>query len=349
VGVDIRRADLESDRDMLIESLRRYLTSASDGRRFDWLYTANPHGRASVWIATDTESGEFIGMVTGFPRRMCLAGRITSAWVLGDFCVGDKYRSLGPALQLQRTCLADVNSGTVPFCYDMPNTAMLAVYRRMGIAPSRQMFRMAKMLRVNRKVAESIGSSLVAEGVSLVGNALLGLGGLRRRLSGRKRAVEIVTDEKECGDEFSRLAEEIGSRYGVCVFRSADYLNWRYFANTYQQYQMITARRNGRLLGYAFFTQSGDQTTLSDLYGAEDPDVIGSLVETVVTISRERAVSTVSVPIGESHPWRSLLRSMGFVARESTPVITYGASDGFMKGGLDETGVWFLMHGDRDS
>ena len=46
--ITIQPADLERDRDVLISTLRDYLTPTSNERRFEWLYRQNPHGVPQV-------------------------------------------------------------------------------------------------------------------------------------------------------------------------------------------------------------------------------------------------------------------------------------------------------------
>src|SRR5580658_7630313 len=101
----IRPADLERDRDVLVRTLAQYLTPTSNQTRFDWLYHRNPHGPTRAWLAFDGDTGEVVGASAAFARRVVAEGIGKTGWVLGDFCIADKYRSLGPALQLQKATL----------------------------------------------------------------------------------------------------------------------------------------------------------------------------------------------------------------------------------------------------
>ena len=102
---------------MIIDCLRRFLSSEADAARYDWLYLQSPHGPASAWIAVDEGSGETIGVASAFPRRAVLDGAEVLGWVLGDFCIHPEYRTLGPALQLNRACLGAVDRGAAAYCY----------------------------------------------------------------------------------------------------------------------------------------------------------------------------------------------------------------------------------------
>jgi len=346
VNVSIRPVDLNAERDLLIDALARYLTPFSDARRFDWLYCHNPHGEAQAWMATDTDSGVIVGAAGAFPRRFYIDGHEACGWVLGDFCIHETYRSLGPALQLQRACLAAVEAGNMPFCYDFPSTRMMAIYKRLRIKPNSSMLRLAKPLRIDHHVKQIVNSPGVARGLSGMGNLLLRLRDTRRTSTA---AATISGLEGPCSEEFSALAREVGGRYGVCVQRSAAYLNWRYVTHPLRRYECLTARRAGALMAYAMFTQAGEEATLVEWFGIEEAAVLCGLIEEMVYRLRQRGVSTVSAPLGVAHPWVGLLQQLGFKVREAAPVVVYGSPCLQANAIRVEELNWFLMHGDRES
>ena len=344
-NVVIRRANLDLDRDILIDTLSRFLNPVADARRFDWLYKDNPHGEAQVWIAIDQQTGVAVGSAAAFPRRIYLGSREELVWVLGDFCINSEYRSLGPALQLQRACIAAVDSGKVAFCYDFPSAGMMAVYKRLGISPFARVLRLARPLRIDRQIESVIKSPLIASAVATVGNLLLATRAFQPLRNGKLR---VGLHDSECGEEFSDLARQVGDRHGVCVQRSAEYLNWRYRGNTYCAYEIITARRSGKLLGYAVIGQTGTDCIIADVFAIDSWATIRRLVEDVVTLCHARGVHTVSIPVLESHPWVSLFRRLGFRERESKPMVLYAPNNDILAKDLANR-RWFVMHGDRDS
>ena len=108
MSIEIRQAELEQDRQSIFNTLVRYLSPNLSEQRFDWLYERNPERKAIVWLAVDKNTQEVVGSAAAFPRAMVLGGEREMGWVLGDFCIDSHYRSLGPALQLQRACLTGV-------------------------------------------------------------------------------------------------------------------------------------------------------------------------------------------------------------------------------------------------
>jgi hypothetical protein len=345
MGLVIRSASLTSDREQLIVMLSRCLNPAYNAARFDWLYRDNPHGQAVVWVAQEPGSREIVGTAAAFPRRLYVGEEERLGWVLGDFCLAERYRSVGPALQLQRTCLSAVDAGAAALCYDLPSVAMMAIYRRLGMSPAGQMLRLAKPLRVDRKVKAVVSSPTLLRGLSVVGNTALKLRDWRPQAG---RSVTIALHDDVCGEEFSALARHVGGRYGVCVQRSAAYLNWRYGANPLSRCELLTARRGDALLGYVVFSHHEDDATLLDLFGSQDNSAIQDLLTNVVALLRIRGVVTITAPIADSHRWAALLQRHGFVVRETSPLIVYIPLRSEPRRGALARQNWSFMHGDRD-
>jgi len=347
MSIVIRAADLTADKTVLIDTMQQFLTPQSDEQRFNWLYLQNPFGPARVWIAMDeARTNSVIGMASAFPRRLYLNGQDQLGWVLGDFCLDLHYRSLGPAVQLQRVFLAEVAAGTMNCFYDFPSTGMMAVYRRLRVPETGAMVRLAKPLRIDRKVREFVKVPLIDQGISMTGNFLLRL---TDGVSSPSRDLECSLQQHLCGEEFTALAQRVASQWGIHIDRSAAYLNWRFLSNPLSRHEMLTIRSQDRLVGYAVFTHTGDNGTLIDLFGQTDPKILGGLVKALLRLLRKRGVVTVSAPLYSAHPLMSTLLELGFKKRESTPVVIYRASH--LRNRVNETNgtAWNLTSGDRDS
>jgi hypothetical protein len=346
MNISVRPADLDADRDLIVETLRQHLTPLSNYARFDWLYRYNPYGSARTWIALDTDDQTVVGVASAFPRRFYIRKGEEIGWVLGDFCVDDEYRSLGPALQLQRACLAGVGAGAVGLCYDFPSLRMMAIYKRLGITPYGHLVRLTKLLRVDQKIKEIVKPLILARWLSLVGNCLLEF--QLHCLEKSNGRLNIAIHEGDCAEEFSVLARRIGDQYGACVQRSAEYLNWRYLNHPLTQYEILTACTHDTLVAYAVFTQTGADGLIVDLFGVDDLTILRCIVNHVTVTLWQRGVSAVNVALSESHPWVKVFKPLGFRVRESLPIIICGPASTIQP---DTTAKsrWFLMQGDRDS
>jgi hypothetical protein len=264
--------------------------------------------------------------------------------VLGDFCIAREYRSLGLALALQRACLEGLSRSGAGFVFDFPSTTMMAVYKRLRISAEQTMVRHARLFRADRKVAERVPVRALARGLSTVANAGLRL---RDRTVKRAKNWEIAAESEACGAEFTEAGREWSARAGICVARTAEYLNWRYREHPRQRYEILTARAGGRLQGYLVYHIEGQDGMIDDLVG-EDEGVGGTLLMEVSAIARGRGVHTLSAPWLSSHPGGRLLEKCGFRPRESRPVVVVTLPAMISLPEQARNG-WYLSHGDCES
>jgi hypothetical protein len=334
----VREVTPRLERDALVRLLNRHLAPDIDNNRFDWLYFRNPHGLARVW-ALEYE-GELVGAGAAIPKNLRISGSASPivGCIFGDFCVASNYRSIGPALQLQRACLQAVDDGWARVAYDLPSGNMMAVYRRMGIRESGKLVRMAKPLRINREVAQQIQSATLANLVSQAGNAALRL---RDRIRSISSDLDTRNHEETFGPEFTQLFEHVGKNENWCVERSAAYLNWRFREHPITRYRTWTSRRKGHLEGYAITQRNRLDVQIVELC-TQAPEVLQSLVVSVIDSARAERANTLSMPVLAGHRHVKELRELGFQPRESAPVIAYGAAS------WTQSGAW-LSEGDRDS
>lgn len=345
MAISIRPADLSADRAIMVEALGRYLSKQCDGRRFEWLYRQCPHGEARAWIAYDETSDKLLGTASAFPRRMYVGGELRNGYVLGDFLILPEFRTLGPALRLQRACLEVAKPGGPGICYDFPAAAMVPVYKRLAIEPQEQFVRMAKPLRTDRVIQRRVKPPRLARALSALGNRVIEVRDLGRKQSSH---CAIALHEGPCGEEFSTLAGNVKGNHGVCVERSSEYLNWRYRSHFLNTYELITARLGNALKAYAVYKQEGENAEIVDLFGTNESAVLSDLIRGIATLARQRDVISLSASMLASHPRVVLFKRLGFYPRESCPVFVCPQSspvDGASASGL----AWFLMQGDRES
>lgn len=341
----VRRAQLEEEKTALITFLSTYLSKEAGEARFDWLYCKNPFGKARAWVVCDSETGKIIGLSAAFPRRVTSAGANVPGYVLGDFCIHPDYRSLGPALALQRTTLEDLSSEGSGFVFDFPSNSMLAIYKRLRVETSATMIRYAKPLRANRQIRRRIPNQLAARGLAAAANVALRVrdAGLRR-----SSAWAIEEETKLCGEEFTRAAQQWSARIGTCPVRTADYLKWRFLQHPQRRYRLLTARKESELCGFLIYHLEGEDAVIVDLLAEADGAFKALLVE-AIEMARGHRVHTLSVPFLPSQAGRYLLEDCGFEPRESSPVILLNLPWSAKNQGNLDANRWYLTHGDRES
>lgn len=340
MAIVVRKADVKKDHTVLIKALQTHLNPQADACRYEWLYCANPFGEAQVWLALD-DSGEAVGAAAAFPRPVLVRGRQGRGCVLGDFCISERHRSLGPALQLQKECLAGTRAGDYAFCYDFPSQRMAAIYGRLGLRPCGSLVRLAKVLGIDSDVLA--GPSLRRFAKSLARTGDLVLGWLDKSPSSRFLFSE---HRQRFGEEFTALSGDLAEHYAICTFRSATYLNWRYKDHPSLHYRVMTARtQQGKLAGYLISYRSGNAATIVDLAGGRDEKLLQGLVLAAAARLRSEGAKRLDFPVVGDSPWIALMRPCGFFPRETSPIMAW---DGQSQPIAASRQV-LLLAGDRES
>jgi hypothetical protein len=343
--LSVRQADLDQDRQIIIEFLYQSLTRQSDSKRFEWLYEKNPHGAARVWLAIDSRRDMIVGTAAAFPRVMQVSGKDVICWNLGDFAIDRNFRSLGPGILLQKACLGPVLKGEIPFFYDHPSDSMMAIYKRLGISESGWVQRFAKPLRIDQKLENLFVKGVITRGVGKVGNWLLEV---RDHRICYKHHYDVAIHDGYFSEEFTDLDKRVSRRYRVCGRRTAEYLNWRYSENPLSRYQVLTVRNQGELRAYAIFVCTERSAILVDFFGEEEPGIPGTILSAVTDILRKGGVFTLSIPVLEFSVLIPIMKRCHFYPRERAPFIVGTQQGGHFDGLVTNIENWFLTHGDRD-
>jgi hypothetical protein len=346
MSVNIFEADLHSHRELIVDHLSRHLGPQCNSERYDWLYLGNPHGAARAWFAAAGQDARLVGIGGVFPRKMLVRGKSELGCVLGDFCIHQAYRSMGPALQLQRACLSSIETGGFAFGYDFPSIAMLSIYRRLRLKPMGQAVRLIRPLRAERQVERIVKFPFLARRLSDVANMVLAGRDLLRT---KNPLLEVALHEGPCGDEFSNLSLCASKDYGICVERSKEYLNWRYRFHPSRRYEILKVQRRGELLGFGVFFLDGEEASLADLFMVDEPAVFLALLDDLAFRLRRRGIKALNMSLLNAHPWARLACKAGFWMREANPVVACVRPGHSEAGWIGDGTHWFLTHGDRES
>jgi hypothetical protein len=342
----VRPADVHRERAAIVAFLSTHLSSEADDSRYEWLYCKNPEGMARAWVACQAETGMITGVSAAFPRRIHRCGEEVRGYVLGDFCIHPDYRSLGPALALQKSSLEGLGRDGAGFVFDFPSTSMLAIYKRLRIEPQESAVRFAKPLRADRQIQKRIPNKAAGATLAVAANAALRL---RDAGLARSSTWKITEEVAPCGEEFTLAFRRWAPRMGTCAGRSAEYLNWRFLQHPQRRYHFLTARKNGTLCGYLIYHWAGKDATVVDLFSEEEQVSTALLIETIA-VTRGYGVNTLSASFLKSHPNRKILEDCGFRPRESSPVVVLTLPwDASFAASGQLADHWYLTHGDRES
>lgn len=336
--ISVRPVRHDSENQEFLAILRTNAPSLPHERRFKWLYQDNPDGAALSWFALQTAPDLVVGVTSLFPRSMWVGDRLQMCGQVGDFAVSASHRSLGPALLLQRATFGPVDCGELAFCYDCPpHDAGMSTFRRLGMRSNSKVYRYALPLRVDGHFRKRFGAVSVLPTVA--GNLLLRLQRLAT-LKPSSRNLEVSAHQSTFGDEFSELDAEVKRPNAIRGRRSAALLNWRYREDPLQNFEVLTARRNGDLVAFAVFRSTGDIVTIVDLFGTELPEAAFSLVSGIVA-RFQKSHQTLETYLSEGSGLVAPFLKMRFQMRsEAAQIVAYAKPQSEMSGFLEKSPIW---------
>jgi hypothetical protein len=331
MSLGIRPVSLSSDRAEMIGILNRNFGPDQEDR-FDWRHISNPAGESWSWFLYDKNSLATVAMATVFPRTMRLNGKIARGGQVGEFAVDVKYRSLGPAVKLQRCTFEPVERDEIALCYDCPpHDEGMSTFVRLGMAANCEVYRYAIRFRSDEYFAKRLGNGAWIKPIVAGANLMLRL----RTKTGGGRNIEVQKHTGRFGEEFSHLDEVACTPASVRSSRAAELLNWRYMQDPIfgtpssddiaAKYQILVARRGGELLGFTvFLIQPDGAASLIDLFGVDSEGARLELLDSALDFCRAAGASSFFGFCSEQSELKALFETFGFRRRErSARVVAY--------------------------
>jgi hypothetical protein len=256
---------------------------------------------------------------------MYVDGNLMTCGQVTHFVINAGYRSLGPALLLQRATFEPVDSGAVAFCYDCPpHDRGMSTFVRLGMRANCEVARYALLLRSDEYFDKRLGKGGWTRPLVVTTNLLLSM----RRKARPVPGLEICEHAGAFGEEFSALDRVVSSSGAIRASRSAENLDWRYRQdpgthdgapnNAKGEYRVLVARRAGELLAFLvlFLVPADGVAYILDLFGSQILDLGAPLLEAAVSICRQRKFHSLYGFCAKESELESLFRSSGFRPRE---------------------------------
>jgi len=256
---------------------------------------------------------------------MYVDGTLVTCGQVTHFVIDSGYRSLGPALLLQRATFEPVDSGALAFCYDCPpHDRGMATFIRLGMHANCELARYALLLRSDEYFDKRLGKRGWTKPLVATTNLLLGARRKARPVTG----LEICEHAGAFGEEFSSLDRLVSSSGEIRASRSAENLTWRYRQDPGNaesspncekgEYRVLVARRAGEILAFivVFVARAEGVASIVDLFGAQMPDVAAALLEAAIGICLQANLHAVHGFCSFESELKALFRGRGFRPRE---------------------------------
>jgi hypothetical protein len=345
--MQIRAINYAAEREQMIEVLGRNLTEIPHAKRFDWFYGRNPAGLPFSWVIVEDATQKSAGIASLISRGVWLGGEVKICGQVGDFGIDRAYRSLGPAVQLQRATFSPVDRGDLAFCYDCPpHEAGMSTFRRLGMNANTRMRRYVRILKADEQIERRLGAGLHSVAAAKVANAML------RLTSGGGAVLHGTSIDRWPGrfdEEFTKLDQRGATRAEIRGRRTAADLNWLYRENPLQSYEVLVARSDADLIAYVVYFANGNKAFIMEVGGEPPAPVIGALLAEASRRILERSPDAQSVAalLSEAHPFIEGFKRAGFMAREEAErVVAYAPAGSNVKKFLEGNPRWLFQFAD---
>jgi hypothetical protein len=308
-------------------------------KRYEWLTTGNPAGRAWWFLALDRQSKALLGFITVLPRHFMVDGEQMLVGIMGDFVVEKRYRGFGPGLKLPRHVLSKAGELGFSLIYTIPYYGTSKHIERAGLFRQKvQLGWLIKPLEFNRYVRNSVAARLLNSVMLLFDVAYLSL--FLNPIALRRTCFEDTTVFSPTFDTFCAKLQN----RGIIGSRDSRYLTWRYLKNPLHKFHVLSLRRSASedLLGYVIYRINGGKLDIYDIQYLHGLSRKLLIIKLIWLARREHCESLYLLTSAVDNPL-STLKAFGFIHREEKHHLCYAALD--MKTNLD---TWQFLQGDRN-
>ena len=347
-----RNLDYQQDKSFLSDAVRQHLSDVPlSADIIKWNYECNPlknaNGRVLEFIDDASKSSK-AGVISIVYRNMnCLHKRYQVA-LCGNFIVLPDHRSLQPAIKLVKEAVQAVME-SCPFIYGFPNDKAVGVLKMAGFKVIGKMVRYVYILRTGKYIYDATKtpylSYIVGGAFDLIRNSIVHLIDISRI-----HCLHIEETKKFSVDINDILEKSILSRLIINTHHN-EYLNWRYFSRPGKNYMGMVIRDKNTKRPSALAVLEKDINNqvlhIRDIV-ISDSNSFKALLSAVRVWSYKYNVTSISMSLLCPDSIVDMVRSSGFVRRESTRYVCVKAANKEMAIIVENSESWFLIDGDED-
>lgn len=344
---DVVGESFEGSLSQMVALLNQTRAKPVTAERFEWLYRRNPDGPAVIWSVRQGQTGEMVGFTACLPRRILVDGQLHTCWNGADFSVAPRYRTLGPAVKLRRAARLGIEAGRADFLYAHPNNRLAEIHRLVGHEPVGSMIRLVRPLQLGAYIGDRLHSPRIG---GLAGAVLDPLYRLGCRETWRRPCTDVrFVPNVRFDGRFDELFERHVHRRRVLGVRDAAYLTWRYGQNPQYATDSLLVEHGERLAGYLLFMEAEGRGMIKDVFPADAPDLVASLLQAAVRTGWSLGWRSLSIGLLEQSPLLPVLHACGFRLRsDRTQMFAFAPANAGWRDAVYSPACWFLNSGDRD-
>jgi hypothetical protein len=345
-GGTVVRPYHERDVPQLVALFTRVFGSDISAEHWRWKLTANPSPACNVWLAV--AEGKPVFQYAGIAQRYQLGGSIAIGFVSVDTMTDPDFRRRGLLTQVATRAYESWRAADAAFVIGLPNQQWGSRAAALGWQELFPLRWLARPLAPEAYLARRLRMPWLARipGLDAAWNKWFD-----RRL--RPSAEVEVAEVARADAGFDELWQRLRSAFSFSTVRDSAWVNWRFADSPSRRYQLLAARRAGRVVGYLAFrrVESGRRVTvhLAELVAEpHDGAARASLLVALMARARaDRAELLVTLAIPGTALDRELRRAGFFAGPEfSVQAVPFAGSPPIEV--LRQRERWFMTGADYD-
>jgi GNAT superfamily N-acetyltransferase len=214
-----------------------------------WIAFRNPYRKkdeATYFVVED--GGRIVAIHGRMPAMFSIQGKETPGYYVHDLYVHKEYREKGKGfwLTLELAKAIERESGSFFSLFGMTRLNLDIQRRRRYHEFSFDAF--VKILRPSEALSYVLGNRALVRVLAPIASAALRVADLFQPAS-RSRGVEIE-QVRSFDSRFDQLFKRVSPKLGICMVKSADYLNWKYGEGPFREDSVLAAWKDGELRGF---------------------------------------------------------------------------------------------------
>lgn len=322
----VRKAHLKNDREEILNLwTRNDLNGPDPSKHLIWAYENNPAGLGLLWLLVHMSSQKIIGSAGLIPRRMKVNDSVVLVGRAGGFAVDKGYRSIGPALLLQRTVAKEAANYGISLIYSsVPLKAAIIVkrcgYKNIGAFECRRRLISTSAAIKNRlPLFPRIARRLLSCAIDLCFNFIA----KKNWNWWRNKKFKLIRN-LEFDNRFDALWDRSSHQYSLTTERTAVFLNWRFSNNPKARGFVCDALiSHDTIHGYVIYRIVGQVAYIIDLFVEDQDDLINILISALAKALRSEGVSSIIIGSFNCERFFNYFRKVGFWLKNPTPA-SYG-------------------------
>jgi hypothetical protein len=300
-------------------------------KRIEWSYDTKIFPNPDVFYIRENKESVVIGSCTVFFREFKYKDRILTIGITGDFSIIPQYRSLLPAILLQKRIIEDNKEKKLDLLIAFPNKISYPVQKRAGFIDSGKMMRYVQIIKTKGKL-KNIFPYNAPDVVYTVIDSFLHIYYELISISIKKKNDYKLDGQFPNENEISKkFIEQSKKKFNLINDISYEYLKWRFLENPLQNYKFFRVRTpKNELVAFIVYSVDKKNTFVEFFLWNDKFILLESLFIKFKRYLNNSRYETISVIINSKSYITDKLRKIGFMKTGmGTNILIYKISNCF--------------------